>query len=280
MNNDIYVIEAEIKDAEQTFGSALEAFKDTVPQVDRVCPATGRHHRNPCDEFWACWWNDLTAPKWTALKKVAPQVGVLEEQAQAVLAARQALKDFKAAAKAAKAARAAARAEKAAYKAANGARPEEKGPNPYAAGNYDVLTVSLAPAKKEFLARVVPVYVAAAERAFEANKAKQLASKFERARKAAADLVFDRAAATAAAKQSAESEFAGYVAKLSTKIEARVTGAVSLTGSLWNASVLTVATDDGQQVWTTSCKLNARYGAYSANGHYTGYYQWPTHRVS
>jgi hypothetical protein len=282
MNNKLSIARDEFETASKAFYATLcDEHRDLVPKVPRVCPITGKHHTNPCDEYWAlCGNTDFTAKKFAALLKVYPGASALQPLADVASAAHAALLVARAAEKTRKAAAKAEREAKAAYKEAHGARPPEKGPNKNASANYDALTVALAPARAEFIAAFVPAYVASAKAAFEAKKAKALAAKEAYNQRYGRSLVFNEADVTKLANEAAKAEFDSYVAKLATKIEARVTRAVSLTGSLWTSSALTVDTDAGQQVWHTSCKLNARYGHNSANGHYTAYYQFPTVQVS
>jgi hypothetical protein len=281
MNNELNNARNEFEAACNTFSEALWDHKALVPQVDVVCPQTGVAHRIPCDEYYAldtC--TGFTAKKFAALLKVYPAASVLTPLADAAAAAHAVLIAARTAEKARKAAAKAEREAKASYKETHGARPPEKGPNKNAAANFDLLTIGLATARTEFIAAFVPAYVESEKAAFEARKAQLLAAKEGYNQKYGRSLTFNLGSVTQQANDAARAEFDGYVAKLATKIEARVTLVVSLTGSLWTSSALTVDTDAGQQVWHTSCKRNARYGHNSANGHYTAYYQFPTVQVS
>lgn len=282
MNNKLKAARREFELANNAFGSALLAnHENRVPKVPRVCPVTGRHHENQCDEYFNLIYGDFTPKKFTALLKVYPGAEALAPLAQTASTALAALLSARLEDRAAKTAAKAARAERAAYKEAHGARPEEKGPNPHAPHNFDVLTVALAETRAEFVAAYVRNRVDAERAAFEAKRAavaaKPNAAEWERRRYEAG---FAELSCRQKATESAKFEFDSYVAKLATKIEARVSAVVSLTGSLWHGSVLTVEVDGGQQVWSTTCKRNARYGDHAANGHYTEYYQFPSVRVS
>jgi len=278
--NDINTVRRNAELANNAFIEALIDHKDLVPQVDRVCPASGRQHRNPCDEYFDITYSSKFSPKkFTALLKVYPAASVLVPLASAAGRALAELLSACEAEKARKAAAKAARDAKASYKEAHGARPAVK-PNCNAAGNFDVLSVTLAETRAAFVAHCVPLAVEAALTRFEANRAKLLAAREEYNRAYGAKQTFDRLKATQDATSAAKAEFDAYVAKLAVKIEARITATVSLTGSLWNGSLLTVDTDAGRQSYNTSLKRNARYGHNAANGHFTGYYQWPTVRVA
>jgi hypothetical protein len=236
---------------------ALLNVRDLVPQVDRVCPQTGTRFRNECDEWFDVYYSSgaVSARKWAAFVKVAPEAAAkVQHLVDAAVVAKAEYKTAQAAAKAAKTARLAEKAAKAEYKAKNGARPLEKS-NSNAASNYDLFHRALVGLRFDFIAAVRE---AAAKAASDAGR------------------VYD----DAAAYQAAEAEFDSYLAKLATKITARISSVVSLEGTLWNGSVLTVATDAGRQTWSTTCVRNARYGCFSANGRYTPYYQWPTVQVA
>jgi hypothetical protein len=74
------------------------------------------------------------------------------------------------------------------------------------------------------------------------------------------------------AREQAAKEFDSYVRKLAGKIGGLVINA-SVSGSLWEHSLLTVETPEGRQVWKTQCIMNC-----SVLGKL--FHQWPTRRVN
>ena len=257
--------------AAEAVTKALLTVKAIVPQVERAAFGSNHTYLTECQEWTDVYYSDgaLNSKKWAAFVKVAPQAAAqVQPLVDAALAAKAEYKVARDAAKVAKALRAASRAELAAYKAANGARPVVK-PNSNAAANYDVLSAALVDVRALFVAG----YIVHARAAFETYKAEEIArAKSQWALSYAQGLTFNEQHAEAEGK----AEFDGYVAKLSEKITARIQEVLGLTGSLWQGSTLTVATDAGTQVWNTHVKHNARYGHNSANGRCTLYLQWPT----
>lgn len=238
--------------ARSEFSKALLSIRNLVPKVPRVCPQTGTRHENECDEWHEAYYGGLTEKKWNALVKAAPQAASqIANIAAAYLAARKDTAEARNAEKAEKAARKAARDEKATYKAQHGARPVEA-PNSNAAANYDTLQASLGHLRAAFVTHSLEAATEAALRHGRTVKADDV-------------------------RRAAGAEFDGYVAKLATKITARVASVVKLVGPLWGHSTLVVETSEGQQAWYTQCIWNYRYSG--RNGSPTAYNQWPTRRV-
>lgn len=142
--------------------------------------------------------------------------------------------------------------------------------------NIQILTETLTEARASFIKH----YVEQAFIQWTEKKAEDVAKFTARNQTLLAQCASDRRWHPRVAEESAALEFGAYVAKLASKIEAKIQSVVSLTGGLWNGSVLTVDTDAGRQSWDTSCKHNYRYGRNSRNGHCTHYYQFPTKRIA
>lgn len=265
MNNKLSIARDEFETASKAFYLALCEHKDLVPKVPRVCPVSGIRHTNPCDEYFNLIYGDFTPKKFAALLKVYPGAAALQPRADVASAAHAALLVARAEDKALKSAAKAARDEKAAYRAQHGGRPLPVNKN--AAANWDFLNPALAAERAEYLKRNIDFAKRAAD-----TEAAEAAKRGKRP-----TFVFSETQVT----ESANASFDAYVAKLATKIVLPITSVVSLTGSLWSSSVLTVVLADGsKQVWSTHCIWNARYGHNSANGHYTAYAQFPTLRVA
>ena len=151
------------------------------------------------------------------------------------------------------------RAAKAKVVAEHGKQRPDAVANPLAAHNYDTLKSSpyLEGVRKEFVA----AYIATVEKAF-VHAQERLQPQYRK-------IQFD----SDRAFWNANEEFNGYLAKLALKTVEKIISVDSLTGSLWNGSLLSVVVESqATVVWETKCILNISSLGKVFN-------QWPTRRV-
>lgn len=238
--------------AERAADDVQKALLDT-PRADRnetwEAVYYGNGHLN--DKKWA---------KFTEAYRGSKDINYrIQEKREASVQLRAAYKEARAAEKARLTEVRAQRAAKAKVVAEHGkARPDAVA-NPLAAHNYDTLKSSsyLEGVRKEFVA----TYVATAEKAF-VHAQERLQPQYRK-------IQFD----SDRAFWNANEEFNGYLAKLALKTVEKIISVDSLTGSLWNGSLLSVVVESqATVVWETKCILNISSLGKVFN-------QWPTHRV-
>ncbi len=225
--------------------------------------------------------NELSAGAWAKIARKFPKVAALVSgEADEAIRLTEQLKAIRAEAKAAKEAARSARAQKAARKVELAGAPDPK-VNPNAAANFGLLVeathTSILP---DFIAKYVP----AAQQAHELREAarrKEVEDANTRReqliamgrpgtlRRTFVAIPFD----AARAEKDARISFTEFLAKMAFKVEAKITGGIEFSGSLWNDCRLEVETETGRQVWFTRVILN-----FSGLG--TPYHQWPSRRAA
>lgn len=231
--------------------------------VQRALLSTPREYRNSAWENVYYGDGHLNDKKWEAFKKIFFNTSLVSGAVWPCRATSVELRNAYKAARAAEKVRLAdvraQRAAKAKVVAEHGKHRPDAVLNPLAAHNYDTLKSSayLEGVRKEFVA----AYIATAERAFNAAQAR-LQPQYRQ-------LAFDSDKAFWAANE----EFNGYLTKLALKNVEKIISVDSLTGNLWNGSLLSVVVESqATVVWETKCILNVSSLGKLFN-------QWPTRRV-
>lgn len=204
--------------------------------------------RNDASDAWTRLYYSRTVKNVANFRNMLPRTAALiASELDTLVATTEAKKLAVAAEKAAKAAARAEREMDRAERAVNPARPLARR-NPLAAANFDALSTIFAGQRAEYAEALL---------AWEIRNS---------GGKVVANVNED------AVRDAARANFDGYLAKLATKIEARISSG-TLQGSLWNGSVLRVETEQGSQSWSTKVIINRSVYNRLFN-------QWPTRRIA